>query len=236
MKDYFRCVNCYPLPNPGRNVEYAKFNGDKKDINNKFIELLYDYIFVLFDKNRVVSKFENSVELLRLFKALCDRTLNQARINVDEFYRLITENKDYKIINKFKSNYLNPLKSSYLGFSSLEQLEMRINTIRSEYRSVERSVYDQSKLGNIHFEYEMSNMKNKLKEKLERERIEEERRRELQRQQELQEQQRRMLAQQQAEEEKRGIECEELRYKVQHPPPPVYIYDSDSDDDFCRIM
>lgn len=100
----------------------------------------------MFDKNRIVSKFENSVELLRLFKALCDRTLNQARINADDFYRLMTENKDNKIIQNFKNDYLIPLKSSYGSCKNMLQLQMRINTIRSEYRSLENSVYDKKKV------------------------------------------------------------------------------------------
>lgn len=67
----------YPLPFPGRSVELAKFDGSRDKIDSKFIDLFYDYIFVLFNNDRIVPKFENGEDLLRLFNSISDDVLNK---------------------------------------------------------------------------------------------------------------------------------------------------------------
>lgn len=123
-------MKCYPLPWPGRSVELKSFIGDISKINPKFVDLFYDYVVLLFDKEHLTPKFENGEALMKLFNTMRSETLNGKIIQSDKFYRMITEDKDYKIINNFLYNILSPLKSSYSNLSEYD-FNRRIRDIKN---------------------------------------------------------------------------------------------------------
>lgn len=202
----------------GRKVELAKFDGNKDEIKKQFIDLLYDYIFILSDEDHIVSKFENGEQLLRLFETMCNETLNKERINADEFYRIITENKDNNIFNKFKSEWLNPLKAEKLNLNILEFSD-RVEKINKEFERVMNSFYYYDKEREYIFNSEMmlleSEYYNDLDIKKERANVEE-KRRYLQQEEEL-------FRRQQSQLQNHQNQLNQLRSIA--PPPPTYVYE-----------
>lgn len=164
---------------------------------------------------------------------MCNETLNKENVNVDEFYRIITENKDCEIINRFIIRSYNPFKLSYSNMNESE-FNKTTRNIRNEYETVSRNVYDKSKLKRINFNYEMTSIENQYKQKIETERKEEERRLEIQKQQQQLAEEKARIERQEAEEEwqrrrKHELQKEKRRRERQQP---VYIHESSG----CVIM
>lgn len=218
LDEYFRFVRCYPLPHPGRKVELTKFDGDRDEIKREFIDLIYDYIFILADEDHIVSKFESGEQLLRLFETMCNETLNKERINADEFYKIITENKDNNLFNKFKTEWLNPLKIESLNLSLIDFTE-RIEKINHEFENVINNLYyyDQKRITSFHTEIMLieTDYYNELDLKKERASLEEKQR--------ILQQERDLLNREQSQQRYFQNRIDELRRIP--PPVPTYVYE-----------
>lgn len=143
---------------------------------------------------------------MKLFNTMRSETLNGKIIQSDKFYRMITEDKDNKIINNFLYNILSPLKSSYSNLSEYD-FNRRIRDIKNMYENVKRDIYDKSKLDNYNVDREILYLQSQYRQKLENDRLEEERRIE---QQKLEEVRRQEIAQREWEAAQAEIRKKEM--------------------------
>lgn len=160
---------------------------------------------------------------MKLFNTMRSETLNGKIIQSDKFYRMITEDKDNKIINNFLYNILSPLKSSYSNLSEYD-FNRRIRDIKNMYENVKRDTYDKSKLDNYNVDRDILSLESQYRQKLENDRLEEQRRIE---QQKLEEVRRQEIAQREweaAQEQIRKKEMEKLKdiQWVQSAPRTYY--------------